>query len=40
MDNQPPADEWNETEEKSRAAADQAAESLSQIAGALARVSQ
>lgn len=39
MDNQPPADEWNETEE-SGAAADHAAESLSQLAGALARVSQ
>jgi hypothetical protein len=40
VDNQPPADEWNDTEEESREVADRAAESLSQLAGALARVSQ
>ncbi len=40
MDNQPPADEWNDTEEESGDASDLATETLSQIAGALARVSQ
>jgi predicted phage tail protein len=40
VDNQPAADEWNDTEEESGEVADRAAESLSQLADALARVSQ
>ena len=39
MDNQLPADEWNDTEEESGEAADHA-ETLSQLAEALTRVSQ
>lgn len=40
MDNQPSADEWNDSAEESGEAADHAAESLSQLADALTRVSQ
>ena len=39
MENQPPADEWNDTEEESGELADHA-ETLSQLAEALTRVSQ
>jgi predicted nucleic acid-binding Zn-ribbon protein len=40
VDNLPPADEWNDTAEESGEVEDRAAESLSQLADVLTRVSQ